>query len=47
MVVVTIFALLSWWLTPEVAWLSKKHIAYFLEADTLAGEGITEVSRNA
>jgi hypothetical protein len=43
---VTIFAVLSWWFTPEDAWLSKKHITRFLEADTSAGEEITEDSKD-
>lgn len=37
---VTIFAILSWWFTPEDNWLSKKHISHFLEADGSA-EAIT------
>ncbi|KAE9367929.1 amino acid transporter [Stipitochalara longipes BDJ] len=37
---VTIFALLSWWFTPEDAWLSKKHISHFLEADSSGGDEI-------
>jgi hypothetical protein len=38
---VTIFAVVSWWFTPKEAWLSKKHIKDFSEADTSAGEEIT------
>jgi hypothetical protein len=37
---VTLFAVLSWWLTPKEAWLSKKHLTQFLEADTNAGEEV-------
>ena len=43
---VTIFALLSWWFTPEEAWLSKKHTSHFLEADTSGGEEITDNSED-
>jgi len=43
---VTIFALLSWWFTPEEAWLSKKHISNFLEADASGGEEITSNSKD-
>jgi hypothetical protein len=37
---VTIFAVISWWFTPEEAWLSKQHINHFLEGETNAGEEI-------
>lgn len=40
MVIVTIFALLSWWFTPEDAWLSKQHIIHILETP-----GQTDVNR--
>lgn len=45
---VTIFAVISWWLTPEEAWLSKRHIANFLESpsadeSTPGGDGISPV----
>jgi hypothetical protein len=43
---VTIFALLSWWFTPEDAWLSKKHISHFLLPDTTEGEEITGISND-
>jgi hypothetical protein len=33
---VTIFALLSWWLTPESGWLPKTRITHFIES---TGEG--------
>ncbi|OBU01045.2 hypothetical protein VE01_00917 [Pseudogymnoascus verrucosus] len=36
MAVVTIFALISWWFTPETSWLPKTRIANFIESK---GEG--------
>lgn len=36
MAAVTIFALISWWFTPETAWLPKTRIANFIESK---GEG--------
>ena len=43
---VTIFALLSWWFTPEDAWLSNKHISHFLQPDTSEGEEIRGISND-
>ncbi|KAL2072991.1 hypothetical protein VTL71DRAFT_10315 [Oculimacula yallundae] len=39
---VTIFAVLSWWFTPDDAWLSKKHITEILQ---IPGEGRNEESK--
>jgi len=36
MAAVTIFALISWWFTPETAWLPKTRIANFIDSK---GEG--------
>ena len=43
MAIVTIFAVVSWWLAPEDAWLSKKHITHILDsADTDTNAGASE-----
>lgn len=36
MAAVTIFALFSWWFTPDSAWLPKNRITHFIES---TGEG--------
>lgn len=36
MAIVTVFALISWWVTPEDAWLPSERIANFVESK---GEG--------
>jgi len=40
---VTIFALISWWVTPESNWLPRERIEHFVESK---GEGeVEETSR--
>lgn len=36
MAAVTVFALVSWWFTPESAWLPTQRISHFVESH---GEG--------
>jgi len=40
---VTIFALFSWWFTPESAWLPKTRITHFIGS---TGEGDLAVANN-
>lgn len=42
--IVTIFALVSYWMTPEAAWLPRNRISHFIESKGLATETTTEVS---
>ena len=32
MAIVTVFALISWWVVPESAWLPKDRITHFIES---------------
>lgn len=41
---VTIFAIISWWFTPEDAWLPKKRIQRFVESKGEARETTTEIT---
>ncbi|KAL1974964.1 hypothetical protein VTN31DRAFT_5168 [Thermomyces dupontii] len=43
---VTIFALLSYWFTPEEAWLPRKRISHFIESKGVATESTREVRRS-
>ncbi|KAF3406619.1 Thiamine transporter thi9 [Talaromyces pinophilus] len=41
---VTIFAIISWWFTPEDAWLPKRRIQHFVESKGEARETTTEIT---
>jgi hypothetical protein len=42
--IVTVFALVSYWMTPEEAWLPRNRISHFIESKGLATETTMDLS---